>query len=645
MRSLPILCFVLRLLGCSTPTPPPTARDSGVTQIFGVRPPLPGGERATPQPNRKSRAQTRKPLTTAPDKRSPAEISQAACRGRDGKWRCPAIKPTLAAAGNPVQPIAPASWSVDRWYVDPLNSLGCASDQNNCTSIVCGGAGSGVGPCLTYAEINVHRWGCFGTPSVCPNWPNGQNTTVQFLSSHPNDSDPLYISPGITGTALTIRGTLPAPVATVSLSGVVAKNGATSTKLQANLGASAVFGMFLVNNTRNSRAWVYTALGGNVFDITQPLLSGTVGVTNANNAVEDNTWANTDSVSMYNLTNVNIVYVSPKAQDESGILNLYLLNVFSPDDVGNDSILIENNSSDIVSLECSFSRFVQSSGLNWANAVGLGGSFINLGGFASGGGFLTGPFSDTFSSNFGSFGGDFIFGNPTEVSGPGEVQLGNVWADDDFIVYSTDLRNVGTYVGGTAATRLDLRTGGDFSIEIGQTFTGVLTAPGIVTNGVQLDRGILGFAYSPFGTISMGTSLANLDAPVGGGGFGLTAYSTGGSSVFVHSSAIPGLLYTVTPIAVTGGTVTLTAAQFQNALLTLTGTLSSDLVIQFPALGAHSSVPVFEWQIDVSGLTLSGHSLTYKINGGAAAPAISTIAANSFIHKVIVINTAITVNL
>ena len=81
-----------------------------------------------------------------------------------GGWACPAVKRPLMATGQ--TPIIPPSWTVPNWYIDPQNTTTCASDSNSGTSATCGGAG--IGPIVTYQELNVHRWGCQGDPSACP---------------------------------------------------------------------------------------------------------------------------------------------------------------------------------------------------------------------------------------------------------------------------------------------------------------------------------------------------------------------------------------------------------------------------------------------------------------------------------------------
>lgn len=101
--------------------------------------------------------------------------------------------PTKIVMAASTQPLTPASWTVPNWYIDPANTTGCAADTNTCTSATC--AGAGTGPCATYAEIVVHRWGTTA-PTLA------QNTTVSFLSSHSDNSDPVILAPILKNAAI-----------------------------------------------------------------------------------------------------------------------------------------------------------------------------------------------------------------------------------------------------------------------------------------------------------------------------------------------------------------------------------------------------------------------------------------------------------
>ena len=123
-----------------------------------------------------------------PDPRTPQQIAQAACGTR---CKGAMTKPLVAVSGS--QPILPPSWTVPTWHINPANSIGCASDTNSGTSASCTGGcsgsvcTSGIGPLLTYQELNVHRLGCQGNPTLCPRW--RQSTSIIYDSSQTNATD------------------------------------------------------------------------------------------------------------------------------------------------------------------------------------------------------------------------------------------------------------------------------------------------------------------------------------------------------------------------------------------------------------------------------------------------------------------------
>jgi hypothetical protein len=194
---------------------------------------------------------------TALETRSQAPMDTAACTGADGSWRCSAARPrTFAAAG--ATPILPAAWSVASWFVDPQNVSGTASDANACTS-------SGA-PCLTWQEINVHRWGCLGSPGACPRI--RQTTTITFLSSHTDNSDPVVLVPQIENASVfSLQGTTPTVATSTTFTLNAAKNrtAGANAMLSGSFAAGSPAACVLVQNTtaaKSSRAWVYTTAGG-----------------------------------------------------------------------------------------------------------------------------------------------------------------------------------------------------------------------------------------------------------------------------------------------------------------------------------------------------------------------------------------------
>ena len=197
----------------------------------------------------------------------------------------------------------PPSWAVANWYVDPANSTAAASDNNSCTS-------SGA-PCLTWKEI-IRRYGTY-EPVL------RQNTTVTFLSSHTDDSDPVIWRPFSSHQVVVqIQGSLGASqqIATGTISSLTAKNRATPQLLQATFPAGVVSHLLVVNSTHASRAWTYAQVSGNTYSISQPLTAFVPGTTF--NPSEVDTWANTDSVTLYQPVSVNLVQFKPQLLEGGG---------------------------------------------------------------------------------------------------------------------------------------------------------------------------------------------------------------------------------------------------------------------------------------------------------------------------------------
>ncbi len=192
-------------------------------------------------------------------------------------------------------PAGPSSWTKAHWYIDPANSTGAASDSNACTST--------TAPCLTYGHIES-LWGTY-SPQLA------QNTTITFLSSQPDDTDPVYFSPLIeNATMVTIEGALgPAQqVATGTLSNVVPKSQAAGQLWQATLPAGVSPGQLVVNTTRTSRAWVYKSAGGDSWLLSQPMASSNLASVFPG---ETDNWANGDTVVVYQPVTVDLAQVTP----------------------------------------------------------------------------------------------------------------------------------------------------------------------------------------------------------------------------------------------------------------------------------------------------------------------------------------------
>lgn len=247
----------LMLVACKAPASTPDGGAPAATDSVASLVAPPGGallRRPHPAPV------SVRPAPPPVDSRSPEEIALAACGAADGSWRCAGVAHAvrLAAGGRP--PLTPPSYSVSFWAVDNSLATTCASDANTCTSTTCGAAG--IGPCKTVGEV-VSRWGT-SAPVLA------QATTISFLSDDAAESFdvvPIVASPN---GGIHVKGAL-VTVSTGTLGTVTAKNRATSTLLQANLGQAAapLVGDMVQNTTRGTIAWI-DAASGNVATLTQP---------------------------------------------------------------------------------------------------------------------------------------------------------------------------------------------------------------------------------------------------------------------------------------------------------------------------------------------------------------------------------------
>lgn len=296
-------------------------------------------------------AQHRLSLKAAPKpklaaERTPAQLALAACAGADGRWYCPSVRRPLMASG--AQPVFPASWTVPDWYIDPTNSTGCASDSNSGTSATCGT--SGIGPLLTYQELNVHRWGCFGNPVNCPRL--HQDTTLEFLSSQVDGADSIYLYPAVEeGYSFFLEGAL-TQTATGTLASVTSKARATNVLLQASIGSAVSAAEFGDNTTHASYAWTYNQVSGNTWYYSQPFAPITLPFLDVlTPPAEVDTWANGDSVKVYGLPTIDLHVIRPylahfNGSNSNGIFVYHLnlrYNQFQSIKAGNNVRFVESS--------------------------------------------------------------------------------------------------------------------------------------------------------------------------------------------------------------------------------------------------------------------------------------------------------------
>lgn len=216
--------------------------------------------------------------------------------------------------GNPgtLTPPANGSWTVPDWWVDPSNSSGVASDSNV--------GNSSASPLLSYREI-VRRWQT--TQPILR-----QTTTIHFMSSHLDDSDPVIGAPWCVQGSCSLVGVLPAAAATGTISALAAQvRSGAGNFWNATFPAGTGWGVgsLIVNATRgNSRAFVYSPPGGEMANtvFTQP--RNPVGALPFTTAVPTrvDTWANGDTVNIYNLFKINVEWWKPALLDFNATANI-----------------------------------------------------------------------------------------------------------------------------------------------------------------------------------------------------------------------------------------------------------------------------------------------------------------------------------
>jgi len=401
LYTLLLAIAVIGIAGCPTSTTP--AGDAAVSAA------IPSGPAVTHRPRRHSSAPVLPPET-----RTPMQLAQAACVN----GRCVGVKPLLAAGGS--TPIIPPSWTVPAWFIDPANSATCAADTNSGTSATCTGGctggtcPSGIGPLLTYQELNVHRWECLGNPVACPRL--RQNTTVTFLSSQSSNTDPVYVRWGIeNGAQTTITGPALTTLATGTLGTTVAKSRSTNTfpfRSTFN-GSAAVGGFFSCTHTSTTGfGWLNTSIGANVFTTTQPLTTGTTFAL-ASAATEVDTCTTGDAFTLYNApVSVNIVDFEPIFVDADGGFDNWAsivhITVLDPTGIADDPIFIGSHTA---FLESSVQRVIEvANAINIEENVShLLSNSLTLGGVTASGTAMA-PFSAVqFTVNAGSIGGPGAF--------------------------------------------------------------------------------------------------------------------------------------------------------------------------------------------------------------------------------------------
>jgi hypothetical protein len=449
-----------------------------------------------------------------------------------------ALMGTATSSGSLVPP-ANGSWTTPAWFISPQTG----SDTNAGTSA--------LAPLKTYARL-TQLWGTT-SPTL------RQNTTITFLTSHTDNTDPVVFHPRIANSAVVIvQGALGAAqtIATGVLANVTAKNRGTPQLLQANLGALAVAGLLLVNATRGSaRCWVYQNVTGNIWTLTQPLAPETIPATLTFPALVD-TFANGDAFTLFKPVQVNLVDVSSTLIDYDGAFNnvLYLsdLTIFDPQGASNDNCY---RGAHVWMLECGTQRSIyRTSPTNdqyelTVNVFNDGGWYDD--GASDGefdaivGGCITGA-GQVNASPRTAFDGDIIL-SPAVLSSPQGVTLALVNISTTLTMGGgrSALIDIAGGYGPTVNGQALWGTGGiqllgvasfyykpDFGAEAIMLFKGGITING---NGAGTTACSFVPATPPTGVVTIHAGIAvtpaTLDAAAGAAGFGGLAFNPGGASI------------------------------------------------------------------------------------------------------------------
>lgn len=404
-------------------------------------------------------------------------------------------------AGQQVLPQPPATLQ-GNLFIDPQNVTGNAG-----TTL--GFGTSATNPLRSWAAL-IALWG-----TTSPYLTTA--TTITFLSSHTDNTDPVNFSPILgKGAPCVLQGAAPAViVAGLLLTSLAAKNRALTTNscLGANLGGAAALGQMVINTTasKSSRSWPQRSTGGGQFQLFQPLAPQTPGGTLT--PAEVDTWANGDTVNLVQPIAVNIASVNPIGLDGGAAgasrLTCYQLQVFSPAGLSQSFIsLMPRGSTQIVFQECSFQRSLQlnpgsSFGTTFSNCAFLGNVALLNSFFVVGGGSCsstTAFFCGVAASSDSAFDADAILSSSGTIlfATLHRLLFGFVCFEQSITIRAASpmqfTTNTGLGYGGCAlyattsgnASTFNLagRTRGIIS---GTTFTAALTAPqvaaGVLLNG------------------------------------------------------------------------------------------------------------------------------------------------------------------
>jgi hypothetical protein len=453
---------------------------------------------------------------------------------------CNSCHPASRAA---VGAYAPSSaLLVPAWYIDPANSTGCASDTNTGTSATCTGGPNG--PLKSWYGLNSLYWNCTGQTG-CPRL--RQNTTITFLSSHTDNTDPVRFLPSIeNGAIVVLQAQLPTTFATGTTGTVTPKNRATPQLLASTFsltGPALAAGQLVVDATHAARAWVYTTGSPNALSTAMaPASTTTPSPSLADNSASV---ANGDAVNVYTPIAVNLVEVSPLVADYNGGFNnqlvVYQITALDPSGISNDNLYVGGGGT-VFFFEDSIQRIVQAQTNQSADVAA---AFVNCD-FAGGLGSNTVPgTSATLQIRGGqvrstalswqaasvSIDGDIILGKNAAIAGGGfgtvYVDTGKTLSFQGGAAIANSVYNSGVpvvwgpgTVNASGASRVQYPSG---AAKAAATFVGVTLNANGQTKGCLMTPG----GASSFGTCNVVLAAATLDTNLGATS---GCYGTGGAS-------------------------------------------------------------------------------------------------------------------
>jgi hypothetical protein len=194
-----------------------------------------------------------------------------------------------------------------------------------------------------------------------------QVTTIKYDLPGDNDNtQPLYLYPGYeAGGFLRVTGAT-SVVSTGPLAGVVAKNRVTPQLLQSNNLVGVATGQLAINTTHPSHAFPYTVGGTTLWS--QPLAPSSIPTSPFSLPAEVDTWANVDSVTLEQLTTINLADFRPVLVDYNGAFDNFgyidTFAVFDPSGAGSDNVYLGPH---VASYDVRFDRapmIVESNGID-----------------------------------------------------------------------------------------------------------------------------------------------------------------------------------------------------------------------------------------------------------------------------------------